>query len=120
MAENIYENQPCNWVTTTTSATAAFPTDGVGGNTATYASSVFKTSYRNAILQTVVFNAAAAGNTCSVHLADGSAVFNFTAPNSGTCTIDLGGDAGVYMPGGFHIQFAAAGITRMTAFFRPQ
>jgi hypothetical protein len=119
MAENIYENQPCNWVTQTVAATDAYPTDGIGGNTATYASSVFKTSYRNAILQTVVFTATALNDTCSVHLGNGSAVFTFAAPSAGTHSIDLGGDAGVFMPGGFHIRFPA-GVTRMTAFFRPQ
>jgi hypothetical protein len=121
MAENIYENQPCNWVTQTVAATDAYPTDGIGGNTATYASSVFKTSYRNAILQTVKFTATATGNTCSVHLANGLAVFSFAAPSQGTHSFDLGGDAGVFMPGGFHIRFAGGGgVTSMTAFYRPQ
>ena len=118
MAENIHDNQPCNWVTNTV-GTAIYPTDGIGGGTATYASSIFKTSYRNAILQTVQFRAVAAGDTCSVHLADGGMVFQFAAEGAGTFSFDLGGDAGVFMPGGFHIQYGG-GTTRMTAFYRPQ
>ena len=121
MADNIYDNQPCEWVTIATTATDAFPLDGKGASTTVYASSKFGVGYKNAILQTVVITASAAGETCSVHLGIGGSVYQFRSPGAGSYSFDIGGSAGVFLPAGFHIRIPASnGVSSMTAYYRPQ
>lgn len=123
MADNIYDNQPCEWVTIATTATDAFPLDGKGASTPTYALSKFGVGYKNAVLQTVVITASAAGETCSVHLGTGGAVYQFRSPGAGSYSFDIGGSAGAFLPAGFHIRIPAGvgvGVSSMTAYYRPQ
>jgi hypothetical protein len=115
MSGIIYDNQPCYW-TTSTSATAQYPTDTVGGAGAV-ASSLFRSQYKNAIVMTVMVSHTAAA-TATLDLAEGTTnIATLTTPAAGSYMFQLGGDVGTFAAGGFNIRTSAGTVQ---VWWRPQ
>ena len=111
MSDNIYENQPCYWASTT-SGTEVYPSDTVGGATATTRSaSVFNGGYRNARIQTIALIPNATGDVATVYDDAGNAIGTFKAGGTETHTWDIGGDVGVFAANGFKFKTSAGTAT---------
>lgn len=123
MSENIFDNQPCYFTKVTGSAGPHYATDQVGSSSTTVGNNIFRSQYKNAILQTIVVTPSAGASelvTLSYGEAGAQTIHIFrTSGIQETHAWDLGGDAGVYAPGGFNITLGTAG-TQVTLFWRPQ
>ena len=115
MAENIYDNQPCYW-TSTTSATAVYPT-GTTGASGLVASSLFRSQYKNAVIMSVLITHTAAA-TATLDLGEGTTnIATLTTPGTGSYLWNIGGDVGTFAANGFNIRVSAGTVW---VFWRPQ
>lgn len=124
MSTVIHENQPCYFTKATgTAGNTFFATDSVGSSSTTVANNIFRTQFRNAILQTIVVTpSAGASETVTLSYGESAAQVIHTFKTSGvqeTHAWDLGGDAGVLAPNGFNFT-TAQNNTQVTIFWRPQ
>jgi len=122
MADNIYDNQPCYWSTVSAVAAARYPSDTIGGVTATLGSSYFATSNRNARIQSIMINATPAGAgtiTLTPLIGGGSIIINHTGARTEPHDLSFGGDVGTFMRGGFSITPNSADWN-VVVFWRPE
>lgn len=124
MSTVIHENQPCYFTRVVGAATTTyFAINSVGGSSTSVANNVFRTQFRNAILQTILVTpSSGASQTVTLSYGESAAQVIHIFKTSGvqeTHAWDLGGDAGVLALNGFNFTTADAG-TEVTIFWRPQ